>query len=375
MQSFKCLFTVAAVLAGLHGTAQQKPATAHTWTNRVSRVIPVMDSTYLTLPHPADSMLAWQLIQMALAGKVQAYKTYNSDLKDKFTTAELDALLFQKDTIEIEDPVTGEKFKRVVENNAKPEYIKQLRILEEWTFDQPTGTLTSKIVGLCILYPSYGDDGVIRGNAAIMWFRYADIAEYVYSYGKRHFDADLIAIAGKEITLQSFTPNWILPVRLDPKGGFDGPPAARPEVQYPALAQYIAQQAIYGNLKAWQPKENNLLPVSVASLKAVIQPSDTLELTDPVTATTYKKVVQKDMYFDDVSNFLLMGRWDVDEKAGTYKYNISAITPLLPLEKDKNGQYPAIWIKYTDFLPIIKKYEALNPNYNFALGVWNAMFK
>ena len=388
MQVLKGLFTATAIVAALQATAQTKPATtaatAHTWTNRISRIIPVRDSSYIAaLYSTGDTCLALQLLTMAQGGKITAYKSYNSQLQDKLSVKEINQLTNWSDTVEIEDPVTGEKFTKVAVYKLKGNDIQQWRILEEWSFDESTGTLSGRIAGIAPLKAEYGAGGEFRGNVAPMWFRYSDVADIVYNYGKRHKDEAIFPVVAKNATkwstswpgLASFV--WGLQITLGDTA--DRSQAnIRSEVPYPTLAQYMAEQGLTGKQNVWMPQGNDLKQITPAELQQLLsKPDDTVLLTDPVTGKELKRVIKYDVDISDESHFMVRGLWTVSEKEGTFSLKIGAISPDLERNNTTKPQGPprCVWIKYTDMQPILKLYASRDPNCNLPQAIWNAMFK
>lgn len=383
MQPVKRLFTIAAVLLSLQVTGQQKPIPAalrQTWSNRVSRLIPARDSFYLVPSYSPDSILAIKLIYAARQGKIPAYKVFNSQLQDKFTPNDIQHILATYDSIDVEDPVTGEKTLRVFEHKLNPSNLQHWRLLEEWTFDQSAGVLNCKIAGIAPIVRAYSDYGEYRGNTALMWFRYPDVADIIYNFGSHHKDAAVMPIAAKAITrgqvpgqnAQFFPGGFNLTIG-DTTSSI---PSIRPEVQYPPLPAYIARQAIQGKIKAWKMVGDDLVAMTPAeTLRQLTPPDDSVLITDPVTGVEYTKVIKQDMNVDDVTQYRLHGIWTLNEKTGIFTFKIDAISPLLPANELRPGAAPAIWIKYADLLPLLNLYESRDPSINFAQALWNTLFR
>lgn len=152
------------------------------YTNRVSRLIYVGDSTTAGKKH--QICLAEVLNRLVLDGKLQAYGTYDSRFTEKRTVKQLKERFYPVDSIEVEDPVTGQRFFKVVTSQVDFSYVLFIRVVEEWAYDAETGTTHIKIVGVAPVRDEYGEDGSFRGRSSMYWLKYGDIQPVLEQFEK-----------------------------------------------------------------------------------------------------------------------------------------------------------------------------------------------
>lgn len=187
IQKQSLLVIILCCMAAL-STAQTRPA-ATTWTNRVSRVVYIGDS--VIDGKKQTNTLAERLTMLAQSSKVIAYSTFDSKMTTKLTSNQLKEMISSVDSVEIEDPVTSQKFWRVNARHINYADIHYFRVLEEWAFDADNAAGHIQIVGVCPLVDQYGEDGSYRGHSAMYWLKYEDVKDVIEQDAREHPERSL----------------------------------------------------------------------------------------------------------------------------------------------------------------------------------------
>lgn len=161
------------------------------WKKKVWREIDVREKQNIGFRYQGDEntgggMFIEILIDAIKRGKITAYNTFGGT-DDRFTsklTKEqvMEQLAPKDDTIEVEDPVTGEKIIKIVKRDFKPETVTRFRVKEEWLFDRNQGKMIVRIIGIAPVKDEYGDDGTYRGPVAMFWLYYPEIRPVLANY-------------------------------------------------------------------------------------------------------------------------------------------------------------------------------------------------
>ncbi len=172
-------------------SVKAKHTATQTWTKRITRLISLADSDInpngYTYPKNKVQNLAEILTRGAKTGKIKAYESPDSNFSMVLTKRHLNEVCNEaNDTVEIEDPVTGDYITRITTTRYNYSQIKLYKILEEWTFSNDKTTSTVKIIGIAPVIASMGSDGDYDGITTLYWLKYSDIKGIVTSYQKLH---------------------------------------------------------------------------------------------------------------------------------------------------------------------------------------------
>lgn len=86
------------------------------------------------------------------------------------------------DTLEVEDPVTGE-IKLVITNRSfDPDAITRFRLKEDWIFDKNLSRMVVRIIGISPYMHKKNRDGSFRASTPLFWLYYPDIRGYNARY-------------------------------------------------------------------------------------------------------------------------------------------------------------------------------------------------
>lgn len=152
------------------------------WKKRVWREIDVREKPNMAFRYQGDEntgggMFIEILIDAVKRGKIPAYGTFDDRFTSQLSKEDvLNSLVSAPDTIEVEDPTTGEVKKTIVENIFKPEDVTTYEIKEDWIFDRNQGKMVVRIVGICPLLDVYDrESGAFKSKKRLFWLYYPDI--------------------------------------------------------------------------------------------------------------------------------------------------------------------------------------------------------
>ena len=378
--------TVLLLLLAATATAQTQPAAKATWKNRVSRVIPVVDSSAKPAVVPADSTLQAILAQLAASGKIPAYEPYATDLKKQLPVADIQGILLRHDTIEVEDPVNGAKFIKVMDVPTQMSSVTNWRVIEKWTYDETTGAGKTTILGIAPLVDVYNDyDNSFRGYISIFWFRWEDVQDIVNAYGRRHKDRDVNRLYLMSLTGGTLDPKEEMPVSIyNTRQAFladtfiEHAHQVRTEVTDTALAELLTRKVLVGTIPAFQLGGNPLKAMPREEVGKGITPStDTIELIDPVTGVKFQRIVSRDFSYDRITNYKLMLEWKPDMSNGEISWRVKAVAPTMTIYDDNGkdlGYKVMYWVFYKDFMAAQSKLKMYHPHIDFSTALWDAFF-
>ncbi|PQJ09172.1 hypothetical protein CJD36_020510 [Flavipsychrobacter stenotrophus] len=177
--------------------AQAKQPKKLTKENTISRYIvrqvSIIDTSYTQhtflskLTPIDDTSLGEMLIRKVLNGKIDAYNKKEDHNLIPIDMREVRSLVAPRiDTVEVEDPVTGKIFTRVVKSDFHYETIWKYKLLEEWKYDRSTGTTDVKVTSIGLMKDGYGDDGSYHGAQVLLWLKYSDVADVLQKYYRSH---------------------------------------------------------------------------------------------------------------------------------------------------------------------------------------------
>ena len=141
------------------------------WEKRIWRVIDVREKMNQTFMYPNDPFFGI-LQNAALNGEITLYSTESDRFIFPLDEKEVRKLFYSIDTIMINDPVTLEPTVRIIENWINWEDVKRFRIKEAWFFDENTGSMNVRILGIAPLVEVSGDDSNFRYEKPMFWAYY-----------------------------------------------------------------------------------------------------------------------------------------------------------------------------------------------------------
>jgi hypothetical protein len=359
-------------------------STKPTWKNRVSRLIPVVDSLAKPGIVPADSLLAAYLLKLAAAGKVPVYEAYPTDMKRQLGVAEVDHILVQHDTIEVEDPVTGEKAIRVQTRKIQYAGIRYWRIIERWTYDETTGAGKVVITGIAPVVAVYNEDNTFRAYRSLFWYHWEDVQDIINAYGRRNKARDvnrlyLADATGGRPDLSEDLPVSIYNIKQvwlkDTARLYEA--HLRPECCDTTLTEGLTRRVLAGEVTAYKIGGNPLQPMTKEEVYKMVAPTvDTDEITDPVTGERLLRVIARDFSYDN-PYYKVMLEWKPNMANGEINYRVKAVAPAVGIYDDngrKMGYKELYWVNYNDFAAAEKKMRLYDPHINLSAALWDVLF-
>ena len=164
------------------------------WEKRIWRVIDVREKMNHTFMYPNDPFFSI-LQNAALNGDITLFSTENDRFEYALDSLEVRQIFYSTDTIVINDPVTLQPTLKVIENSVNWEDVKRFRVKEVWFFDENTGSMNVRILGIAPLIEVNDENGNFRYEKPMFWAYYPEarslLAKHKIFYP--HNDAGLIS--------------------------------------------------------------------------------------------------------------------------------------------------------------------------------------
>jgi gliding motility associated protien GldN len=167
------------------------------WKKRVWREIDTRQKMNMPFIYPGDENTGGGtfieiLIDGVKKGKMQAYDGLDERFTTPLTKERLMELLIGKpDTSMVENPITGEMTRRIVNNEFDLNKVTKYRIKEDVIFDRNLGKKVTRIIGLAPLKDQTTSTGEFMGTAPLFWLYYPDIRDVLAQYEVFNPDNDV----------------------------------------------------------------------------------------------------------------------------------------------------------------------------------------
>jgi gliding motility associated protien GldN len=170
------------------------------WSKRVWRVIDLKEKINQPLYYPSSPILdrksLYDVIKDAALndGSITCFDNpaFDDEFRYEMTKSELEKKLFSWDTLQTEDPTTGEMKSAPTKNAVESGEITQYWIKEDWFFDKQRSVLDVRIIGICPLTLKKSETGEILGSTPLFWIYYPE-ARPIFANQEvymRHNDAE-----------------------------------------------------------------------------------------------------------------------------------------------------------------------------------------
>lgn len=143
------------------------------WEKRIWRVIDVREKMNLPFMYP-EAPLFKILEDAAKNGDINLYSAENDKFSYLLDDKEIHQIFYDADSVEVIDPLDNTSRIVVVENSLNYENVKRFRIKEVWFFDENTGTLNVRILGIAPLIEEYDDNDNFKFERPLFWAYYPE---------------------------------------------------------------------------------------------------------------------------------------------------------------------------------------------------------
>lgn len=178
------------------------------WQKRIWRVIDTQQKMNLPFIYPEQPFIQVLLDIINKNSDAQMF------LDDSFTTltsqADMDARLNSVDTIFVIDPETYEEKQEIVRNEFDWTAVKQIRLKEDWVFDEESSTMQVRILGMAPIRDVIDDNGNYRGQEAMFWLYYPDYRKYFINYETFNPQNDAMRLTWDDIFEMRFFASYIM---------------------------------------------------------------------------------------------------------------------------------------------------------------------
>ncbi len=170
------------------------------WSKRVWRVIDLREKINHPLYYPESPILDRKSLFQVLIdgatkdGTITCFNNpaFDDEFRYDMTKSEVEAILYKWDTLQTEDPVTGEIRAAPTKDAVESGEIQQYWIKEDWFFDKQRSVLDVRIIGICPLTLKKSETGEIVGTTPLFWIYFPE-ARPVFANQEvymRHNDAE-----------------------------------------------------------------------------------------------------------------------------------------------------------------------------------------
>jgi len=178
------------------------------WQKRIWRVIDTQQKMNLPFIYPEQPFIQVLLDIINKNSDAQMF------LDDSFTTltsqADMDARLNSVDTIFVIDPETYEEKQEIVRNEFDWTAVKQIRLKEDWVFDEESSTMQVRILGMAPIRDVIDENGNYRGQEAMFWLYYPDFRKYFINYETFNPQNDAMRLTWDDIFEMRFFASYIM---------------------------------------------------------------------------------------------------------------------------------------------------------------------
>lgn len=151
------------------------------WEERIWRVIDIREKMNLPFADPKQPFVNI-LLKEASEGRLSAFIGSDDSFQSPLSTNELNSLTYTIDTIYVTDFDTEQERMTIVKNELNPSDIKRFRVKEVWLFDEETGSMQVRILGISPLREKYDDNGNFMFEYPMCWFYYPDMRNVLAHY-------------------------------------------------------------------------------------------------------------------------------------------------------------------------------------------------
>lgn len=159
------------------------------WARRVWRQIDLREKINHPLYYPTtpttDRKSLFDVIRQGLLvdGSITAYDDglgEGDQFKKALLPMEVKQLLEKRDTLQTEDPDTGELKEVIIDNPITAGDVISYKLKEDWIFDKQRSVVDIRIIGIAPVIADKGSDGEFRGPKTLFWLYFPE-CRYVFA--------------------------------------------------------------------------------------------------------------------------------------------------------------------------------------------------
>ncbi|MBX2979853.1 MAG: gliding motility protein GldN [Flavobacteriales bacterium] len=159
------------------------------WARRVWRQIDLREKINHPLYYPTtpttDRKSLFDVIRQGLLvdGSITAYDDglgEGDQFKKALLPMEVKQLLEKRDTLQTEDPDTGELKEVIIDNPITAADVISYKLKEDWIFDKQRSVVDIRIIGIAPVIADKGSDGEFRGPKTLFWLYFPE-CRYVFA--------------------------------------------------------------------------------------------------------------------------------------------------------------------------------------------------
>jgi hypothetical protein len=145
------------------------------------------------------------------------------------------------------------------------------------------------------------------------------------------------------------------------------------------LAELMVNEILAGKVTAWFNTDGNFITkLSAKEVQDMFSSKpDTATILDAVTRVELKRIVRKDMNYDALQKFRLQEEWIFNPSTGKTEIQLTGIAPIREIFGDNGdfrGMQAAFWLRYSDAIPLLARYDQYHPNNRLANHIWDDYF-
>lgn len=148
------------------------------YSKRIWRKIDLREKINLPLSYPKSKLID-VIMDAVIAGELPAYSPVSSgpqddgdEFKVPMTPEEVAAIGARTDTIDVEDPITGEVRKEITNTTLNRDDVVAYRIKEDWVFDKQRSIFEPRIIGIAPIILLRNSTGEVMGETPIFWVHF-----------------------------------------------------------------------------------------------------------------------------------------------------------------------------------------------------------
>jgi len=121
---------------------------------------------------PGQKRLLETILDQVEKGDLKAFTFLDKQL---ISSAGVQAIFSKQDTVSILDPETGDFSDKIVATKLNRLAVQQVRVKEEWYYDETKRKMHSRVLGLAPLETIFNSDGSPRGDSPLFWVFFDEV--------------------------------------------------------------------------------------------------------------------------------------------------------------------------------------------------------